>query len=74
MTGLRHDGMGGRYGGALDSYFRDVSRRLGEMGLTMMGGSTRSASLTSVGEEGGQSCERVAPAGHEFDQSNPSVG
>ena len=37
MTGLRHDGMGGRYGGALGSYFEDISRRLREMGLTMMG-------------------------------------
>jgi hypothetical protein len=53
MTGLRHDGMGERYGGALDSYFQYVRRRLREMGLTMMGGRYALGIADLIGEEGG---------------------
>ena len=74
MTGLRHDGMGGRYGGALGSYFEDISRRLREMGLTMMGATYALGPADLYRRAVAQLCERVATAHLEFDQSNHSVG
>jgi hypothetical protein len=72
MTGLRHDGMGERYGGALDSYFQDVRRRLREMGLTMMGG-TYALGLADLYRRGGRPSLASALLRHAMSLINPTI-